>query len=66
MAYDYGSQSLGIRNPFRIEGALVALRGGLMLALGMYCCWRRPKNDPPCRLKIDPGKIADFSLSNCG
>jgi hypothetical protein len=18
-------------------------------------CWRRPKNDPPCRLKIDPG-----------
>jgi hypothetical protein len=29
-------------------------------------CWRRPKTDPPCRLKIDPGKIADFSLSNCG
>ena len=29
-------------------------------------CWRRPKTDPPCRLKIDPGKIADFSPSNCG
>lgn len=29
-------------------------------------CWRRPKIDPPCRLKIDPVQIADFSLSNCG
>ena len=31
-----------------------------------YVCWRRPKIDPPCRLKIDPVQIADFSLSNCG
>ena len=40
MAYDFGSQSLGIRNPFRIEGALVALRGGLILALGIYCLFQ--------------------------
>ena len=33
MAFDYGSQSLGIRNPFRIEGSLIALRG-LIVALG--------------------------------
>ncbi|MCJ8169459.1 hypothetical protein [Atopomonas sediminilitoris] len=37
MAYDFGSQTLGIRNPFRVEGALIALRGGLTLALGLYC-----------------------------
>lgn len=40
MAYDFGSQSLGIRNPFRIEGALVALRGSLVLALGLFCLFQ--------------------------
>jgi hypothetical protein len=24
-------------------------------ALSLNACWRRPKFDPPCRLKIDPG-----------
>ncbi|MBN4177248.1 hypothetical protein GSU75_04521 [Pseudomonas savastanoi pv. phaseolicola] len=31
---------------------------------GIYC-WRGLKTDPPCRLKIDPGWIADFCPSNC-
>jgi len=37
MAYDFGSQTLGIRNPFRAEGALIASRGLVLAALGAYC-----------------------------
>ena len=37
MSYDYGSQSLGIANPFRVEGGLIALRGALWGLAGLYC-----------------------------
>lgn len=40
MAYDFGSQSLGITNPFRLEGSLIALRGSLVAALGLWCLFR--------------------------
>jgi len=36
MAYDYGSESLGIRNPFKTEGLLRAVRGALVSLLGIY------------------------------
>lgn len=36
MAFDYGSQTLGIRNPFRIEGTMRATRGLLVSSLGIY------------------------------
>ncbi|GHG69120.1 hypothetical protein GCM10010919_18780 [Alishewanella longhuensis] len=36
MAYDYGSESLGIRNPFKTEGLLRAIRGFLVSMLGIY------------------------------
>ncbi|MEL6302726.1 MAG: hypothetical protein AAFV47_05740 [Pseudomonadota bacterium] len=35
MAYDYGSIDLGIPNPFRFEGAVRAIRGLIILALGI-------------------------------
>lgn len=36
MAYDYGSESLGIRNPFKAEGLLRAVRGLVVSLLGIY------------------------------
>lgn len=36
MSYDYGSQGLGIANPFRIEGAIIALRGLVVALAGFY------------------------------
>ncbi len=36
MAYDYGSESLGIRNPFKTEGLLRSVRGLLVSLLGIY------------------------------
>ncbi|HEY9042777.1 MAG TPA: hypothetical protein VIN66_11405, partial [Rheinheimera sp.] len=36
MAFDYGSESLGIRNPFKAEGLLRALRGVVVTLLGIY------------------------------
>jgi hypothetical protein len=36
MAYDYGSESLGIRNPFKVEGLFRAIRGLLVTVLGIY------------------------------
>lgn len=36
MAYDYGSESLGIRNPFKVEGLFRAIRGLLVTLLGIY------------------------------
>lgn len=29
-------------------------------------CWRRLNIDPHCRFNIDPGRVADFGVSNCG
>jgi Arm DNA-binding domain len=29
-------------------------------------CWRRLNSDPPCRSNIDPGRVAEFGISNCG
>jgi hypothetical protein len=29
-------------------------------ALDRLRCWRRLKVDPPCRLNIDPGRVAAF------
>lgn len=29
-------------------------------------CQRRLNIDPPCRSNIDPGRVAEFSISNCG
>ena len=36
MAYDFGSQTLGIANPFKKEGVFRAVGGGLVLALAIY------------------------------
>jgi len=29
-------------------------------------CRRRLNSDPPCRSNIDPGRVAEFGISNCG
>ena len=58
---DVSSQGRSHRLPGSKTRRLHHLLSDLELA-----CWRRPKIDPPCRLKIDPVQIADFSLSNCG
>ncbi|MFC7411880.1 YfjI family protein [Hydrogenophaga atypica] len=31
-----------------------------------YACWRHLNIDPPCRFNIDPGRVADSGISNCG
>lgn len=36
MAFDYGSESLGIRNPFKTEGLLRACRGAIVTLMGIY------------------------------
>ncbi|NKF49338.1 hypothetical protein G3R49_01925 [Shewanella sp. WXL01] len=36
MAFDYGSIDLGLKNPFKKEGAVTSLRGLLTTALGVY------------------------------
>lgn len=36
MAFDYGSIDLGLKNPFKKEGAVTAIRGVIVLALGIY------------------------------
>src|SRR5690554_7686946 len=36
MAFDYGSINLGIKNPFKTEGAVQSLRGTVVAALGIY------------------------------
>jgi hypothetical protein len=35
MAYDFGSQTLGIKNPFKVEGRLKAVTGALLLVAGI-------------------------------
>ncbi len=36
MAFEYGSQSIELRNPFRLEGLLYFLRGAVVTSLGGY------------------------------
>ena len=36
MAFDYGSIDLGLKNPFKQEGAVTAIRGAIVVALGIY------------------------------
>lgn len=36
MAYDFGSQTLGIKNPFKLEGRFRAFAGVLLLAAGIF------------------------------
>lgn len=36
MAFDYGSTDLGIRNPFKLEGVVIASRGALQTLLSLY------------------------------
>lgn len=36
MAFDYGSESLGIRNPFKMEGFIRACRGLIVTLMGVY------------------------------
>lgn len=36
MAFDYGSIDLGLKNPFKKEGAVTAIRGFIQLLLGLY------------------------------
>lgn len=36
MAFDYGSIDLGLRNPFKMEGAVTAVRGVIVSLLGIY------------------------------
>lgn len=35
MAFDYGSIDLGLKNPFKLEGKITALRGALQTAVGI-------------------------------
>ena len=44
MSYEYGSDGLGIKNPFRVEGLLKMLRGGLTLFLGITILLSIPEN----------------------
>lgn len=36
MAFDYGSIDLGLKNPFKTEGAITAIRGTIQVVLGLY------------------------------
>ena len=36
MSFDYGSIDLGLRNPFKLEGRVTAIRGGVISLLGLY------------------------------
>ena len=36
MAFDYGSIDLGLKNPFKVEGIVTAIRGGVQILLGIY------------------------------
>ena len=40
MAYEYGSIDLGIRNPFRIEGAVLTVAGVIIAGLGLIALLR--------------------------
>ncbi|MFA6189347.1 MAG: hypothetical protein WC680_08715 [Sulfuricurvum sp.] len=36
MSYEYGSSSLGIKNPFKVEGKILIITGSLISLVGMY------------------------------
>ncbi len=36
MAFEYGSETLGIRNPFKFEGSVLTIRGLIVTALGIF------------------------------
>ncbi|MGB1197695.1 MAG: hypothetical protein ACPG46_01525 [Thalassotalea sp.] len=36
MAFDYGSIDLGLKNPFKKEGLVTAIRGGIVSIIGIY------------------------------
>ena len=40
MAFDYGSIDLGLRNPFKKEGAVTAIRGAAEIAMGVFLLFK--------------------------
>lgn len=44
MAFDYGSIDLGIRNPFKREGLVTAVRGGIEICLGIILLIKAASN----------------------
>jgi len=36
MAFDYGSIDLGLKNPFKLEGKVTAIRGAIQVVLGVF------------------------------
>lgn len=59
MAYDFGAQSLGIKNPFKVEGKIKTIAGILITLLGVYILLQVPEN-----LKID--KILGWAFAALG
>ena len=47
--------------------SMLAIALAVVAALWLVrSCWRHLNSDPPCRSNIDPGRIAEFGISNCG
>ena len=44
MAYDYGSQTLGINNPFRFEGVMRIIAGVIIAVMGVVPLISEPAN----------------------
>lgn len=40
MAFDYGSIDLGLRNPFKKEGTVTAIRGAAEVAMGVFLLFK--------------------------
>ena len=63
-----------VKSAQRLGFSLDEIAELLRLEDGTHCeeasslaeCWRRLNSDPPCRSNIDPGRIAEFGISNCG
>ena len=53
-------------NNYGAGTAIGAIAGGLIGSQVGKGCWRHLNSDPPCRSNIDPGRIAEFGISNCG
>lgn len=49
MSFEYGSDGLGIKNPFKVEGFLKMIRGGITFGLGLMILLSIPDN-----VKISP------------
>ena len=74
-SHAYWKATLGLLTKILIVWFLVSFGAGILfvdvlnnIKLGGYPlgCWRRLNSDPPCRSNIDPGRIAEFGISNCG